>query len=69
MRDLQRRPQGAGNKTLPEATALMKNLRTPQANLANIELLVCLAAILLILLNIFGSSRCRHNNWKLRILL
>ncbi|XP_056174390.1 uncharacterized protein LOC115687188 [Syzygium oleosum] len=67
MRDLQRRQQGAGNKTLPEATALTKNLRTPQANLAKIKLLVCLIAILLILLNIFGSSRCRHNNWKLRI--
>ncbi|XP_030471313.1 uncharacterized protein LOC115689428 [Syzygium oleosum] len=69
MRDLQRRQLGAGNKTLLEATAVMKNLRTPKANLAKIELLVCLTAILLILLNIFGSSRCRCNDRKLRMLL
>ncbi|XP_039169651.1 uncharacterized protein LOC104442999 [Eucalyptus grandis] len=60
---------GAGNKTLSEATAVIKKLRTPKANLAKVEFLACLAAFLLMLLTIFGSSRRRHNHQKLRVLL
>ncbi|KAI6703159.1 hypothetical protein NL676_012295 [Syzygium grande] len=69
MRDLQRSQMGERNKTLSEATAVMKILSTPKASLAKIELLMCLTAFLLILLNIFGSWRRRHNNPKFRILL
>ncbi|KAK3434063.1 hypothetical protein EUGRSUZ_L00335 [Eucalyptus grandis] len=47
----------------------MKKLHTPKANLAKIEFLACLTAILLMLLTIFGSSRRRHNHQKLRNLL
>ncbi|KAI6703143.1 hypothetical protein NL676_012279 [Syzygium grande] len=69
MRDLQKRQMGAGNKALSEATAVMKNFSTPKASLAKIEVLVCLIAFLLILITIFGSSRCWHKKLKLRILL
>ncbi|KAL3742779.1 hypothetical protein ACJRO7_018146 [Eucalyptus globulus] len=69
MRDLQRHQMGAGNRTLSEATAVMKKLHTPKANLAKIEFLACLTAILLMFLTIFGSSRRRHNHQKLRNLL
>ncbi|KAK3434041.1 hypothetical protein EUGRSUZ_D01490 [Eucalyptus grandis] len=47
----------------------MKKLHTPKANLAKIEFLACLTAILLMLLTIFGSSRRQHNHQKLRNLL
>ncbi|KAK3434039.1 hypothetical protein EUGRSUZ_D01492 [Eucalyptus grandis] len=44
-------------------------LRTPKANLAKVEFLACLTALLLMFLTIFGSSRRRHNHQKLRVLL
>ncbi|XP_010039655.2 uncharacterized protein LOC104428354 [Eucalyptus grandis] len=69
MRDLQRLEVGGGSKNLSEATAVMKNLRTPKANLAKIEVLACVTAFLLMLITIFGSSRRRHNSQGLRILL
>lgn len=47
----------------------MASFSTPKASLAKIEFFVCLAAFLLISLTVFGSSRCRRNNPKLRILL
>ncbi|KAF8007734.1 hypothetical protein BT93_K1660 [Corymbia citriodora subsp. variegata] len=69
MRDLQRLQMGAGNKTLSKATALMKSLLTPKANLAKIEFLACVTAFLLMLLTIFGTSRRQLNNQRLRSLL
>ncbi|KAF8032243.1 hypothetical protein BT93_D1234 [Corymbia citriodora subsp. variegata] len=69
MRDLQRLKMGAWNKTLSEATAVVKSLSTPKANLAKIEFLACVTAFLLMLLTISGWLRRRKNDQKLRRLL
>ncbi|KAF8032378.1 hypothetical protein BT93_D1328 [Corymbia citriodora subsp. variegata] len=69
MRELQRLQMGAGNKTLSKATAVVKSLRTPKANLGKIEFLACVTAFLLMLLTIFGTSRRQLNNQRLRSLL
>ncbi|KAK3434036.1 hypothetical protein EUGRSUZ_D01497 [Eucalyptus grandis] len=47
----------------------MKNLRSPKASLAKIQLLVCFTAFLLLLLTFSSASRRWNNNPKLRILL
>ncbi|KAI6702784.1 hypothetical protein NL676_011920 [Syzygium grande] len=56
---------GFVNKSLTEATVVMKKLDTPKASLAEIEILVCFTALLLIFPTIFGSSRRWHTKFKM----